>query len=138
MDMGIFKNKFIEEWSRWKDQEPNIETRENILRKACLAGKIRGNRKKKGQYWWTEELAVLRDVCLKTRRKHKKEKEPTCRGILWEEYQTAKRALKNAIKTQKKVEWKKLCEELEEDILGQGYKIAMRRIRCGGSPISTD
>lgn len=54
---------------------------------------------------------------MKTRRKHKKEKELTCRGILWEEYQIAKRALKNAIKTQKKVEWKKLCEELEEDIL---------------------
>lgn len=45
-----------------------------------------------------------------------------------EAYKASKRALKKEIKTEKRNSWCKLCEELNEDIWGKGYRIVMGKI----------
>lgn len=45
-----------------------------------------------------------------------------------EEYKTRKKDLQKAIEVEKRKQWKSLCEELNEDIWGNAYKIAMKKV----------
>lgn len=44
-------------------------------------------------------------------------------------YKAEKTAYKKEINASKKSKWRELCNELENDVWGQGYKIATRQIK---------
>ncbi|CAB0032739.1 unnamed protein product [Trichogramma brassicae] len=81
-------------------------------------------------YWWTAEIADLRRSCLWARRLFQR-----LRGWHDEEahsvsYATARRLLRVVIKTSKRRCWRQLCDEVDSDVWGKPYKIAMSRLRC--------
>lgn len=52
------------------------------------------------------------------------------------ELKQLRKNLKKTINRTKKVKWKELCEELEKDVWGQGYQIAMRSLQANKLPYS--
>lgn len=91
--------------------------------------KRKPNTLRKPVYWWNSDLAELRRNCVQTRRTYTRTAK---RGNLetigesWEIYQSSRKALRNAIKKAKRAHWKELCEAVNCDIWGDGYKIVMK------------
>ncbi|CAB0028826.1 unnamed protein product [Trichogramma brassicae] len=98
---------------------------------ACDASMTRsgGSRRRGAVYWWTSEIADLRRACLRARRiaqrAHGRPNEEACRAS----YAFARRLLRAAIKTSKRLCWNKLCDEVNEDVWGKPYETVMSRLR---------
>ncbi|KAG8223374.1 hypothetical protein J437_LFUL001252 [Ladona fulva] len=87
----------------------------------------------KSAYWWTEEIAELRRNCLKLRRKAQRARRGT-KGIDYSsEHKSARKELRIAIKRSKFRCWKALCDEVNADPWGLGYKIATQKLGALGS-----
>lgn len=102
------------------------------LEKACDAAMPRkkGNKANRREvYWWSQEISEMRTNCIRLRRQAQKMRK---RGRDAEEadneYKNARRELKKAICQAKEQQWRKVCEDVEDDIWGQGYKIVMKKI----------
>ncbi|XP_072400594.1 uncharacterized protein [Diabrotica undecimpunctata] len=81
-------------------------------------------------YWWTEEIKSERDRCLRLRRQIQRMRrgrrgEDLIRN-LEELHIDCRRQLTRMIRREKRRSWMDLCERIDGDIFGQGYKIAMR------------
>lgn len=75
-------------------------------------------------YWWDEEIEDIRKECHSLRRKWiRKKKVQTATNVSVKE-----RNLKKRILVAKKEHWKNLLSELENDIWGDGFRIALRRL----------
>lgn len=84
-------------------------------------------------YWWNIDIENLRKECLRYRRaitrlNSRNDTVQNDLGNLQEEYKQACKKLKKSIKRSKREHWKKLCDDLENDIWGSGYKIAIKSI----------
>lgn len=93
--------------------------------------KRRPHPKGKPVYWWSQDIADIRRECIGKRRKHTRVSNTGNIVIItraWMEYQTVRKKLRNSIKQAKRSAWKKLCQEIDKDIWGQGYTIAMKFI----------
>nr|CAH7758100.1 unnamed protein product [Callosobruchus chinensis] len=95
----------------------------------------RANTSKRGPvYWWTQEIGELRRECLKARRAYTKKNLPEhAREIRGLNYKLARQTLRVAITTSKSRCWKKLMEEVDDDIWGKGYRIVFKRTKLGPS-----
>uniref|UniRef100_A0ABD2WY64 Reverse transcriptase n=1 Tax=Trichogramma kaykai TaxID=54128 RepID=A0ABD2WY64_9HYME len=114
----------------------------DVITGACDASMTKANprRRREPVYWWTAEIADLRRSCLRARRLFQRS-----RGWQDEEahsanYTSARRLLRAAIRTSKRRCWRQLCDEVDSDIWGKPYRIAMSRLRCPqtrrpGSPL---
>lgn len=93
-------------------------------------------------YWWTSEIADLRRRCIRSRRAvariNRTSATPERKAETTEAYKEAKRDLKTAINKQKKVEWEKLCDDLDNDIWGKGYQIVMKKLRLSPPKVLND
>nr|CAI5852398.1 unnamed protein product [Callosobruchus analis] len=84
---------------------------------------------KRSVCWWNANISDLRQKCIRCRRKYTrslKKLGPLESQIRWDEWKQAPKTLRNAIKATKKTSWKKLCDIIDCDIWGDGYKIVMR------------
>lgn len=101
------------------------------IKSACDASMTRasGRRRRSPVYWWTDDIAVLRRSCLRARRLAQRARgrpnEDACRT----NYASARRLLRAAIKTSKRLCWRQLCDEVNEDVWGKPYETVMSRIR---------
>lgn len=134
--MGGWQVKKLDQ-VKLQDRLANLEKLENYrdlirtLNQICneVMPKKRNNNCKRPVYWWNEDIAHLRSNCLRKRRNYSRnvrrmslvEIQP-----LWEAYTESKKALRNSIKRAKKNSWKTLCDSIDSDIWGEGYKIAMK------------
>lgn len=87
------------------------------------------NPRRKPVYWWSNEIADLRKECLKKRREYTRSfrRNPLWRSLeLWSLYKISKKTLQRKIKQAKRNCWKQLCQSVDSDIWGDGYKIAMK------------
>ncbi|CAB0037451.1 unnamed protein product [Trichogramma brassicae] len=103
-----------------------------VITGACDASMSKANPRRRCEpvYWWMAEIADLRRSCLQARRLFQRS-----RGWHDEEthsanYASARRLLRVAIKTSKRRCWRQLCDEVDSDVWGKPYKIAMSRLRC--------
>ena len=48
---------------------------------------------------------------------------------LYEEYASARKELRKAINKSKKQHWEEICNKLDEDIFGDGYKIVINQLK---------
>lgn len=102
-----------------------------VLKQICDATmpKKKTCRRGKPVYWWTEEINNLRKLCVQKRREHqrmnRKGRTDLC-SVLWGELKDLRKQLKYAIKKSKHHCWKELCDNLDCDIWGDGYKIVMK------------
>ncbi|CAB0040808.1 unnamed protein product [Trichogramma brassicae] len=104
----------------------------SVITGACDASMSKANPRCRREpvYWWTAEIADLRRSCLRARRLFQRS-----RGRHDEEahsaiYASARRLLRVAIKTSKRRCWRQLCDEVNNDVWGKPYKIAMSRLGC--------
>ena len=106
-------------------------------RKSCVS---RGKHKKwRLPYWWNEEIETKRKECIKLRRKltRWKGKIPHNIPVLeeWERsYKLCRKVLRRLIEKSKLNNWKALCNELNENLWGNGYKIAMKHLKSPPLP----
>lgn len=89
-------------------------------------------------YWWSAEIAAIRKACIRKRRDYQRSvgrKSSEERQDIWREYKEEKKRLTVAIKKSKRVSWKQICDKVDCDIWGDGYKIVMKMV--GGFPPMT-
>jgi hypothetical protein len=91
-------------------------------------------KKRRAVYWWTEEIAQLRQESNRQRRLYQR-----CRGReeargMAKQYQQARKRLKSAIKASKREAWRELCDMADEDPFGKPYKVVMKKL---GGPSAT-
>lgn len=115
----------------------NIETPEKLMevvREVCddsMKRKYKGIRK--SVYWWTEEIDESRKECVKLRRRYLRERRRNASAAecdtAYNYYKERRNLLSYRIRKSKENSWKKLCEELEQDIWGRAYKIVLKKIK---------
>lgn len=104
----------------------------SVLKDICdkTLKKKRAGRKFKPVYWWNAEVASKRNKCVQKRRCYtramKKNNSLAIIGHLRMDLQSSRKDLRKEIKKAKRQSWKKLLEDLEKDIWGDGYQIAMK------------
>ncbi|CAB0043537.1 unnamed protein product [Trichogramma brassicae] len=103
----------------------------SVISGACDASMSKANPRCRREpvYWWTAELADLRRSCLRARRLFQRSRgrhEETHSA----NYASARRLLRVAIRTSKRRCWRQLCDEVNNDVWGKPYKIAMSRLGC--------
>ncbi len=104
--------KFMQE--SYREATPNTKTR-------------------KGQgaaYWWSAEISDLRRQCLMERRKYQRlaKRNQPC-DIARETYRSTRKTLRQEISNAKRRKWTELCQNLENDPFGQGYKIVTNQLK---------
>lgn len=104
-----------------------------VLKKLCdkCMPKKKSQFRKRPAYWWNDNIANLRKDCIKARRIFSRivirnDDEEIERK--WREYQLRRKRLRNAIKLAKRSCWEALRKDIDTDIWGNGYKIAMKGI----------
>lgn len=102
----------------------------NIITRACDVSmpRKRSRENRRPVYWWTNEIADLRRKSLQLRRvaQRARNRPDTMAALM--EYKTARKTLRIAIKKSKTSKWRALCEEVNEDPWGMGYKIVLKKI----------
>lgn len=82
-------------------------------------------------FWWNQDIADSRKKCLKARRTYtrcKKNPNVTEKIILWDIYKSAKLELNFLIKKSRDAQWKLLCDDIENNLWGIGFRIAMQKL----------
>ncbi|CAB0034340.1 unnamed protein product [Trichogramma brassicae] len=98
---------------------------------ACDASmtKVGGRRRRGAVYWWTSEIAYLRRSCLRARRLAQRARGRPNADACRASYTSAKRLLRAAIASSKRLCWNKLCNEVNKDVWGKPYETVMSRLR---------
>ncbi|CAB0035752.1 unnamed protein product [Trichogramma brassicae] len=104
----------------------------SVITGACDASMSKANprRRREPVYWWTAEIADLRRSCLRARRLFQRSRGRHDEETHSANYASARRLLRVAIKTSKRRCWRQLCDEVNNDVWGKPYKIAMSRLGC--------
>ncbi|CAB0042472.1 unnamed protein product [Trichogramma brassicae] len=104
----------------------------SVITGACDASMSKANprRRREPVYWWTAEIADLRRSCLRARRLFQRSRGRHDEETHSANYASARRLLRVAIKTSKRRCWRQLCDEVDNDVWGKPYKVAMSRLGC--------
>ncbi|CAB0032949.1 unnamed protein product, partial [Trichogramma brassicae] len=104
----------------------------SVITSACDASMSKANprRRREPVYWWTAEIADLRRSCLWARRLFQRSRGRHDEETHSANYASARRLLRVAIKTSKRRCWRQLCDEVNNDVWGKPYRIAMSRLGC--------
>ncbi|CAB0042205.1 unnamed protein product [Trichogramma brassicae] len=104
----------------------------SVIIGACDASmsKVNPRRSRGPVYWWTAEIADLQRFCLQARRLFQRSRGRQDEETHSANYASARHLLRVAIKTIKRRCWRQLCDEVNSDVWGKAYKIAMSRLRC--------
>ncbi|CAB0038526.1 unnamed protein product [Trichogramma brassicae] len=104
----------------------------SVITGACDASMSKANprRRREPVYWWTAEIADLRCSCLRARRLFQRSRGRHDEETHSANYASARRLLRVAIKTSKRRCWRQLCDEVDNDVWGKPYKVAMSRLGC--------
>ncbi|XP_066248793.1 piggyBac transposable element-derived protein 4-like [Euwallacea similis] len=90
-------------------------------------------------YWWNSHIEQVRLDTIRLRRRalrtnRRRIADNTEGNAVWQIYKDARKILTKEIAKKKKTKWRKLCCDLEEDIWGDGYKIAIQFLKPGRNP----
>lgn len=134
--MEIFVQHFKEGMKVRKNKNVQV-TAENLVQEcttACNNSFLskRETSRRQPAYWWNEEIANLRKTCLRYKRilvrsSRNKNLSLPQKESFKVEYKSHRKALKTAIHKSKQRAWSKICDEMDEDIWGIGYKIVMKK-----------
>lgn len=125
------------EWEDFKEivswtTKEDIETIENLESEIGEAYRASLSNKAKSQtpFWWTNEIKKKRAEGLRLRRiatrRARQVPRDECRA--YAEYKKCKKELQRLINKSKHEKWEELCNELEADIWGKGYQIAVKKL----------
>ncbi|XP_033362398.1 uncharacterized protein LOC117240485, partial [Bombus vosnesenskii] len=111
---------------------------------ASMPRSVPGGGRDRGTYWWTPEIAEMREDCVRARRRFlrarrrrlTRDEEEISRR--YEEYREARRTLQREIKAAKSRCWTELIEEVESDPWGRPYKVVTKKLRPSAPPLTSD
>lgn len=153
---NIKSSKKIQEHIKWKKEifscsrfKASVRQNSNILERAedvnsfmralnkiqtDAMRKVRVVNQSNDVYWWSEEIETLRADTLTAKRtygraRRNRHRNPEDIEELRETYKERRRNLKKGINKNKTESWRKLCEDLEDDVWGEGFKIVMRSLK---------
>nr|CAI5850898.1 unnamed protein product [Callosobruchus analis] len=133
IDMKKARNMLADKFEVLEADELTVhqysETMANIVKECTIK---RRTRVAKVPYWWTTDIEGTRSECVSSRRALQRarrvgtgsETELKC---LYDTYKAKKKRLHRLIVEAKKQRWKALCDELENDIWGEGYRIVTKK-----------
>jgi len=112
------------------------ERMRELLIRACDAAMPRSNpRLRRAAYWWSDEIASLRQIAHARRRTLKRAwPNPEESREAAEEYRGAMKALRRVIAAAKAKAWEELLLTLEEDPWGRPYQIVRNKLRRWAPP----
>ncbi|CAB0029481.1 unnamed protein product [Trichogramma brassicae] len=104
----------------------------SVITGACDASMSKANprRRREPVHWWTAEIADLRRSCQRARRLFQRSRGRHDEETHSANYASARRLLRVSIKTSKRRCWRQLCDEVDNDVWGKPYKVAMSRLGC--------
>lgn len=91
----------------------------------------KNNPKKRGKYWWTDEIATQRAECNRLRRRKSRVNRQNTAELaeIGETLKEARKTLKKLIIKSKVTAWENLCKTVEEDPWGKAYQIIMGKLK---------
>ncbi|KAJ8913788.1 hypothetical protein NQ315_002694 [Exocentrus adspersus] len=138
---GRKKEEFLEIIQNRMEELKTLEAEEMVRQVTNICKQIkpghRGQQKRRKEvYWWNNEIAEQRKLCLQARRQWTRSRRDEDReqGSNEENYRTFKEEkgkLKKLIQEAKRTKWKELINELEEDIWGEAYTIVVKKLKRG-------
>ncbi|CAB0039986.1 unnamed protein product [Trichogramma brassicae] len=90
---------------------------------------VGGRRHRGAVYWCTSEIANVWRSCLRARRLAERARGRPNADACRASYTSARRLLRAAIKSSKRLCLNKLCDEVKEDVWGKPYETVMSRLR---------
>lgn len=133
------------DWATFKEivnlrTESGKQDLETIMKEAYHASTTKNERPSQ-PFWWNEEIKMKRDECQRLRRQATRAARRISRNENedYTNYKRLKKELQALITKSKNKHWGDLCQELDSDIWGKGYKIATKKL-IGYAPLemSTD
>ncbi|KAJ8964370.1 hypothetical protein NQ317_003015 [Molorchus minor] len=138
------KNEYVNDWGtfratlKWRAEgidEETVRTEDCVhwIKEAYDASVSRaGGTVRRTPYWWTEQIEELRSESIRARRHagrlaRRQDVSEEEKAAAKETYKRKKKDLGNSIRTAKRRQWEELCEELENDVWGDAYKIVTGR-----------
>lgn len=98
---------------------------------------------KRAAYWWTPQIAALRQTVIRTRRRLKRInrlRQPPGNPTIWSdayaEYRDARRILAMNITWAKARSWDELIEDLDRNPWGRPYHLMMQKLQQGGPRVT--
>jgi hypothetical protein len=104
----------------------------NVMIGACdmaMPRRIFPRHKKGPVYWWTDEIAQLKSDSNKARRRFQRGRTDSVRQARLTTYRKAKAKLNIAIKASKRQKFKELCQAVDDNPWGLGYRMVMAKLR---------
>lgn len=144
MNLDIFRAVLYAE--NWKEKtfhtsDQYVDSLNKILEKACNLSmpKNMGNSKAPA-YWWNDDIAGLRRICILNRRRLTRIRGKNARDLdaiirANREYKILLKNLKTAIYRAKLSCWNELLSNLDQDPWGLPYKIVTNKLRPAAHPI---
>ena len=113
-------------------EELSVSRVTSAIVRACDASLPRSGNRNRCQptYWWTEEIAELRRACLTLRRRAQRAQERRGASAPNAKFKQAQKRLRLVIKASNRRCWKEVCDEVNSDPWGLGYRIVTRRIEA--------
>nr|CAH7729394.1 unnamed protein product [Callosobruchus chinensis] len=110
------------------------EVIKNILTESTI---MRGTHIARVPYWWNTDIEAARRVCISSRRELARyRRKPTALATetqsLQDAYVVARKTLQRLIHAAKRKCWKELCDNLEDDIWGEGYRLVTKQLQNTG------
>ncbi|XP_060831528.1 uncharacterized protein LOC132915727 [Bombus pascuorum] len=128
--------------------DEEAEDLRKYMNAACNASMPRSNPSSghlnKGVYWWTPEIAELRESCNRARRRfaqaqrRRQTRDEEEISHTYEKYREARRTLQREIKMAKARSWTELVDAVESDPWGRPYKVVTHKLRTSAPPITTN
>lgn len=135
LDEVLFRSKIEAKLSSFGEQVLTVREWTELLGNARKESVVVYHRDGNGNvpYWWNSEVDEQRKKCIGLRRKLTRlnGKNPSSVEALClrDDYKENRRRLQGLINTSKRESWRKLCDDLENDIWGDGYRIAMKQLK---------
>lgn len=136
LDTEAFLETFLDQESVAGNVMQKVHTITSSLTRACDASMPRRRMQKSRppNYWWTEEIGRLRSSCLKARRRSQRGRFRPDFETRQVEYQIARKALQLAINRSKRLCFRQICNEAENNPWGTAYRVVMARLKGTRAP----
>lgn len=96
---------------------------------------VNNNRNRSTPYWWNAEIAIQRNICNMNRRMLTRARRlGNQTDDMDTTYKGNRKLLRDLIRSSKRNLWKEVCMDLDNDIWGQGYKIAVKSLGVPSPP----
>ncbi|KAL6416661.1 hypothetical protein ACFW04_013267 [Cataglyphis niger] len=113
-----------------------------VLAEACdvATDRIGPKKPKRTAYWWKDSAAIIRQDCLKARRRWQTAKKSRKSQIEIDElgklYRLKQKELRREINRLKSSAWQELIDSIEDDPWGLPYKIVIRKLKASTLSLS--